>query len=169
MNIFNTNKKTSLYHYIYGKMINLFPCFRRTGGRVIFLSSDWKEIHIKIPKNWKTRNYVGSIFGGSIMAASDPFYMLQLIKLLGDKYIVWDKTTHTTFIKPALKTIYAKFLITDENIEEIKKNVALSNKYYMTFDINFIDTESTIYATINKTLYISTKEYYNAKKNMTKK
>jgi hypothetical protein len=46
---------------------------------------------VKLPLWWRTRNVVGTIFGGSIYAAVDPFYMLMLIKVLGREYVVWDK------------------------------------------------------------------------------
>ena len=60
-------------------VFNLFPSYRRSGGRVCFISDNWKEVHIKLRYSWKTRNYVGSVFGGSIYAALDPIYMVQLI------------------------------------------------------------------------------------------
>ena len=64
--IFKTEKKEDFQSKIKKIRFNLFPAYRRSGGRVCFLSSDWKEIHIKIGLDWTTRNYVGSVFGGSI-------------------------------------------------------------------------------------------------------
>ena len=37
------------------------------------------------------RNYVGTHFGGSLFAMTDPFYMLMMMRNLGPDYIVWDK------------------------------------------------------------------------------
>ncbi|HBE81322.1 MAG TPA: DUF4442 domain-containing protein, partial [Blastocatellia bacterium] len=51
---------------------NLFPAYRGTGGRVTYIADDWKEVRVKLPLNWRTRNYVGTIFGGSIYGAVDP-------------------------------------------------------------------------------------------------
>ena len=51
---------------------NFFPCFRRTGARIIEASLDERHIRIKLPLNWHTRGYFGTTFGGSIYAAIIP-------------------------------------------------------------------------------------------------
>ena len=79
---------------------NLFPAFRGTGGRVRFVSSDFREVSVELPLNWRTRNYVGTIFGGSLYACVDPFYMIMLIQTLGPEYVVWDKSASIRFRKP---------------------------------------------------------------------
>ncbi len=70
---------------------NLFPAFRGTGGRVTYVSDDFREVRVRVPLNWRTRNYVGTIFGGSLYGAVDPFYMIMLTQTLGPDYVVWDK------------------------------------------------------------------------------
>lgn len=39
-------------------------------------------------------------------AASDPFYFLMLIQILGPDYVVWDKGYNVRFKKPAKQTLY---------------------------------------------------------------
>lgn len=53
--------------------MNFWPCYRGTGGRLTFIASDWSEVRVKLGLSWRTRNYVGTIFGGSLYAAVDPF------------------------------------------------------------------------------------------------
>jgi hypothetical protein len=48
---------------------NLFPAYRGTGGRITYISDDLREVRVKIPLNWRTRNYVGTIYGGSLYGA----------------------------------------------------------------------------------------------------
>ena len=62
---------------------NFFPAFRRTGARVTYIAASLREIHLELPLNWKTRNYVGTLFGGSMFAAVDPVYMVMYIRLFG--------------------------------------------------------------------------------------
>ncbi|HEY3270721.1 MAG TPA: DUF4442 domain-containing protein, partial [Geothrix sp.] len=71
--------RTRLFRWAF----NVWPCFRGTGARVAFIASDWSEVRIRLPLSWRTRNYVGTIFGGSLYAGVDPFYMLMLIHRLG--------------------------------------------------------------------------------------
>ena len=68
--------KTRLFRWWF----NFFPAYRRTGGRITYIAGDLHEIRVKLPLNWKTRNYVGSIFGGSMYGAIDPIYMSEIAK-----------------------------------------------------------------------------------------
>jgi len=38
---------------------SLFPAYRGTGARITHIEPDWSEIRVKVPLNWRTRNYVG--------------------------------------------------------------------------------------------------------------
>jgi len=71
--------------YKYG--FNWSPMYRRSTGKVIEVSDDLHFVKIKIPLNWKNRNFVGTIFGGSMLSATDPIYMIQLMNILGEDYI----------------------------------------------------------------------------------
>jgi len=44
---------------------NIFPAYRGTGARVTHIAPDWTEVRVKLPLNWRTKNYVGTIFGGA--------------------------------------------------------------------------------------------------------
>ena len=70
---------------------NISPMYRRSVGRIVFVSSDLHEVFVKIPLNYKNRNYVGAIFGGSMFSATDPIYMIQLMNILGDLDIPQEK------------------------------------------------------------------------------
>ena len=40
---------------------NLFPAFRGTGGRITYIAGDFREARVRLPLNWRTRNYVGTM------------------------------------------------------------------------------------------------------------
>jgi len=80
---------------------NLSPMYKRSCGKISFASEDLHVVKIKIPLSYKNKNYVGSIFGGSLFAATDPIYMIQLMQILGKDYVVWDKKTDIKFKRPA--------------------------------------------------------------------
>jgi acyl-coenzyme A thioesterase PaaI-like protein len=82
---------------------NIFPAYRGSGGRVTYIADDYREVRVKLPLSWRTRNYVGTIYGGSIYAAIDPIYMLMLVKNLGREYTVWDKAANIRFKSPGAK------------------------------------------------------------------
>jgi acyl-coenzyme A thioesterase PaaI-like protein len=134
---------------------NFFPAYRGSGGRIAYISDDYHEIHIKLPLNWRTKNYVGTIFGGSMFAATDPIYMVMLIKILGSDYLVWDKSTNIRFKRPGKTTLFAKFIITPEEVSEIKEQLETNKSIDKIYKIELKDEKGKIHAIIEKTLYLS--------------
>mgnify|MGYP000916570378 CR=1 FL=1 len=150
-------------------LFNVFPTYWGTGARAIFLSTDFKEIQIMLPLSWRTRNYVGTTFGGSIYASADPIYMIQLIELLGNSFIVWDKSASVRFFRPGNKTLYARFLVSDDLLKHIKNEVSSKNEIDLNLEVDFTDREGTVYAKVNKVLYIADKAFYKTKRKGIKK
>ncbi|MEQ1761945.1 MAG: DUF4442 domain-containing protein [Pyrinomonadaceae bacterium] len=136
---------------------NLFPAYRGTGGRVIYIAGDWHEVKVKLPLNWRTRNYVGTIYGGSIYGAIDPIYMLMLMRILGPGYVVWDKAAKIRFRKPGKGTLFADFLLTPNEIREIKDLAENARSIDRIYNVELKDREGLVHAEIEKTLYISKK------------
>src|SRR5438046_2361625 len=114
--------------YLFRLGINLWPCIRGTGGRVVALSEDFTFLRVKLPFNWRTRNLVGTIYGGSLYASTDPFFMIMLIEILGPEYVVWDKGCTIRFKRPAKETVWAEFRVTPEMTAEVKKKVEESGE-----------------------------------------
>jgi acyl-coenzyme A thioesterase PaaI-like protein len=136
---------------------NFFPAYRGTGARVVYISSDYREIRIKIPLNWRTRNYVGTIYGGSMYAGIDPIYMLMLIKNLGKKYIVWDKAATIRFKRPGKETLFADFLVTQEELDEIKLILQSQKSVDRIYTVELKDKDGRVHCLIEKTIYIANK------------
>jgi acyl-coenzyme A thioesterase PaaI-like protein len=138
---------------------NLFPAYRGTGGRVTYIASDWSEVRVRLPLNWRTRNYVGTIFGGSIYGAVDPFYMVMLIRRLGPEYIVWDKAATVRFKKPGRGTLTARFAVPDAELRAIEQ--ALANgapSVDRVYQVELTDAEGAVVATVEKVVYIRRKD-----------
>jgi acyl-coenzyme A thioesterase PaaI-like protein len=137
---------------------NLFPAFRGTGARITYIAGDWREVRVKLPLSWRTRNYVGTIYGGSMYAAVDPFYMVMLIKLLGPDYVVWDKAASIRFRKPGTGTLYATFLLTDDELRAIHDALAAVSSVERVYQVELVDDEGVVHALIDKTVHIRKKE-----------
>jgi acyl-coenzyme A thioesterase PaaI-like protein len=134
---------------------NFFPAFRGTGGRVTYIAADWTEIRVTVPLNWRTRNYVKTIFGGSMYGAVDPFYMFMLIKLLGPDYVVWDKTAAIRFRRPGRERLFATFQVSPEDLMEIRDGVAAAGKYEKSYTVNLVSASGEVHAIIEKGIHIS--------------
>lgn len=161
--MFDQYKPTSFKMRLYAFALNFFPTYRCTGGRAFFVAEDFSDVHIRLKLGWRTRNYVGTMFGGSMAAAADPIYMIQLLNILGKKYVVWDKSAGIRFRRPGNQTLYARFLITDELVETIKQRVEQEQEFDLNLEANWVDQKGTVYATVTKVLYIADKEFYKEK------
>jgi acyl-coenzyme A thioesterase PaaI-like protein len=137
---------------------NWFPAFRRTGGRLTYIAGDWREVRVKLPLNWATRNYVGTMFGGSMYAATDGQYMVMLMKLLGPGYVVWDKGASIRYRKPCRTTVYATFAIPERETDAIRERLATEPKLDRLYQVDWADVEGTVYATVESTIHIRRKE-----------
>ncbi|QCK15768.1 DUF4442 domain-containing protein [Mangrovivirga cuniculi] len=149
---------------------NLSPMYRRSTGRISHVSDDLLNISIKVPISYKNKNYVNSIFGGSMFSAVDPIPMVQLMNLLGDDYVVWDKSAVIRFKRPAKEDLYADFQYTTEELENIRKAINDQNEIEITKHVELKNKNRTvIFCEVKKVLYISDKEYFKEKRKRSKK
>jgi acyl-coenzyme A thioesterase PaaI-like protein len=133
---------------------NLFPAWRGTGARVTYIRSDWREVRVRVPLSWRTRNYVGTIFGGSLYGAADPIYMIMLIRNLGPAYRVWDKAATIRFKKPGRSTLYARFVLEQAELDEIRRLLEAEPSVDRVYVVELADAAGTVHATVEKTIYI---------------
>ena len=54
-------------------MFRIWPPFLFAGIRVAELSPDFRRARVELRQRWYNRNYVGTHFGGSLFAMTDPF------------------------------------------------------------------------------------------------
>lgn len=137
---------------------NFFPAYRGTGGRVEYIADDFSEVRIRLPLNWRTRNYVGTIFGGSMYGAVDPMYMVMLIRMLGRDYVVWDKAAKIRFRRPGKTTLFAKFVIGPEELEAIKTELKDRKSLERIYQVDLVDKDGKVHAEVEKTIYIARKD-----------
>ena len=139
-------------------LFNYVPIFWSTGAKVTYLADDYKEMHLRLPLNWRTRNYVGTIFGGSMFSATDVLYFLLVRKNLGEEYIVWDKASCIRFKKPGTETLYTEAVLSDEEIEIIKTQLLDPDKIDRVYYLDLIDEAGNICASVEKTIHIQNKK-----------
>lgn len=159
----NFLKKFMSVSTIYKHGFNISPMYRRTTARITHISKDLKEIKIKIALSYKNKNYVGAIFGGSMFAATDPIYMTQLMQILGDDFVVWDKAATINYKRPAKETLFCKFIFSDAEIETIKKRVQNEHEITIEKTTYLTNKEHTIFAEVIKIVYIAEKSFYKEK------
>jgi acyl-coenzyme A thioesterase PaaI-like protein len=159
-----THRKENFNTWKFRTLMNWYPMYFGTGGKILFWSADNMELHLRIRLNAWTYNYVGTIFGGSMFSATDPFYMLILMKKLGNDFVVWDKAANIRFKKPAKNTLYAKYLVSEELLTIIRNEIESQGETTKTMTIELKDSDEKIHAVIEREIYIANKKYYQTKK-----
>ncbi len=137
---------------------NLYPAYRGSGGRVIYIAGDYREVRVKVPLSLRTRNLVGTIYGGSMYGAIDPMYMIMLMRLLGRDYIVWDKAATIHFRKPGRTALYATFRIEERELEAIREATSAGAPVDRTYNVELVDAEGVVHASIEKVIYVRRKQ-----------
>ena len=141
---------------------NWFPAYRGTGAKIEYIAADWLEVRVRLPLSWRTRNYVGSIFGGSLYGAVDPVYMLMLIRALGPEYVVWDKAATIRFLRPGRTTLRATFRVAPEVLGQIRQETRERGKLNREFEVSLADAAGIVHATCIKTVYVRWKGFEKA-------
>ena len=88
---------------------------------------------------------------------SDPHYMIMLIKILGPGFIVWDKVATIRFRKPGRSTLFARFVISEDEIETIKKLTADGQSVDRNYTVDLVDDAGVPHVTVDKMVYIRRK------------
>jgi acyl-coenzyme A thioesterase PaaI-like protein len=160
-----TNRTESSKTWRFRTFMNWYPMYFGTGGKILFWSGDSREVQLRLRRSIWTYNYVGTIFGGSLFAAADPFYMLMLLRILGKQYVVWDKSASIRFRKPGRQTLYARYLVTDDQLDTIRREVAANGQAEYTFTLEWMDVQGVVHAQIERLCYIADKQHYEQRKN----
>ena len=141
--------------------MNLYPPYLGAGVKVTHIGEGYRELHVTMKLSWYNKNIVGTHFGGSLYSMVDPHFMLMLMQILGDHYIVWDQAASIDFIKASKKPLIAKFVISDEQLADILSNTQNQQKYLPKFLVDITELDGTLVAQVSKTLYIRQKKSKN--------
>lgn len=120
----------------------------------------FRGVDVKISNSFLNRNYNGSIFGGSIYAATDPFYAIlfdQLMQRSGFKVRVWLKSASIQYLKPGLTSLYFTLVITDEMIDEAKTALNTNGKFVKSYPMELYNKQGELCATVQNEVYLRTK------------
>ena len=88
----------------------------------------------------------------------DPLYMVMLIKNLGREYVVWDKSAKIRFKRPGKETLFADFLLTQEELDEIKMLLETEKSVDRIYTVELKDKNGAVYCIVEKTLYVAKKK-----------
>lgn len=140
------------------KGMKWWPPFLGAGIRVKSLSDDFRDAVVELKLGRLNRNAVGTHFGGSLYAMTDPFFAIMLMHNLGGEYLVWDKSGSIEYVAPGRGTVRARFVLTEQRVAEIRAQAAGGAKVLPEFQVEVRHAEShALVALVRKTLYVRLK------------
>ncbi|WP_026157108.1 DUF4442 domain-containing protein [Corynebacterium capitovis] len=135
------------------RFIFLWPPFLGAGVKVKEFADDGSRVVVQHKLTKLNQNAVGTAFGGTIMAMTDPFFMLASMARLGKEYLVWDAAGEVQFLKPGKGRITATMEIPDDVYETIKEKTAGGSKYLHWFDTDVVDESGEVVAHVRRQVY----------------
>lgn len=134
--------------------MNLWPPFRGMGIRVTEVSPDYRRAKVVLRSRALTRNFVGTQFGGSMFAMSDPFWLVLVAQCLGPDYHVWDQRAEIEFIAPGRTELSTEFVVTDALLGELRTAAASGDKVLRWAENEIVDRDGVVVARVRKLLYV---------------
>ncbi|WP_443939172.1 DUF4442 domain-containing protein [Pedobacter sp. MW01-1-1] len=118
---------------------------------------NFRSCTVKISKSMWNKNYNGSIFGGTIYAATDPFYALlfdQLLQRRGFKVRVWLKSASINYLKPGRSALYFTIRVSDEMLNEAEHTLNTVGKFVKAYPMEITNKSGELCATVMNEVYI---------------
>lgn len=140
-------------------VLNLWPPFLFSGIHVTRIAPDWRYARVELRMRPWNRNYVGTHFGGSLFAMTDPMWMLLAIHALGREYIVWDKAAEIEFVRPGRGVVHAEFALDDAVLAELRAATAGGDKALRWFENEVRDRDGEVVCRVRKQLYVRRKRH----------
>lgn len=125
---------------------------------VIGFDDGFNGVKLKISKSWLNRNYNGSIFGGTIFSAADPFYPILFHQIINNdgkrKLKIWSKSSKIDFVKPAVSDLFFEIKLTAADILIAHETLIVTGKYQAIFPVYIYNKAGELCASLLNEVYI---------------
>jgi acyl-coenzyme A thioesterase PaaI-like protein len=142
----------------YGRLLlNLFPPFIFNRIRIVSVGDGFRSCSVRVRPSLLTRNLNGTIFGGTIFSAADPFYAVmfwQIFARQGMRVQSWLKSASIEYLRPAAGDLTLEFALSEEDIEDAKTTLERDGRYTRTFSIEALDPKGKVCARMTNEVYL---------------
>ena len=147
---------------LFRRMMNLWPPFRGAGIHVSRIADDWSQVRVELRTRLLNRNFVGTHFGGSLFAMTDPFHMLMLLHQLGEDYVVWDQASEIEFLRPGRGTVSAEITIPPAELAALRAAASGGGRVLKDFEAEIRNADNELVARVRKRVYVRLKQRLRA-------
>ncbi|GMA40094.1 DUF4442 domain-containing protein [Mobilicoccus caccae] len=141
------------------RAMNLWPPFRFAGIRVVQIERGFRGATVELKLTPLTRNYVGTLYGGSLFSMTDPFWMILIGRCLGDEYVVWDKRAEIEFVAPGRTDVRTTFAVTDELLDDLRQKAEGGAKVLHWLENDIVGVDGTVIAKVRRQVYVRHRDH----------
>lgn len=138
-------------------LMNLYPPLFFNSVRLLSLSEDYTRARIRIRKTFLNTNMNGTIFGGTLALAADPYHGVMYWNILarrGVKMQVWVRASEMDYRKAATESLYTDIHITEKEIQEVIDTLYAKGKITKPVFFEMKKADGTLCASAKIILYI---------------
>lgn len=138
-------------------LLNLFPPFLFNRIRITSVTDGFRSCRVRVRHSLLTRNLNGTMFGGTIFSAADPFYAVmfwQVFARKGLKVQSWLKSASIDYLKPASGDLFLTFTLTADDIREAEESLERDGRYRQTFRVEALDRAGRACARMRNEVYL---------------
>lgn len=138
-------------------MMNLYPPMLFNRIVVKRVSADFKEVDVVIKKSLFNKNLQGTIFGGTLFSAADPFFSMmywQVFTQRGLKMEAWIRAAEADYKKPCKSDMSLKFRITEQDVEDARQMVEKEGRIKKWHLIQMTDRNNEVCVEVKLLVYI---------------
>ncbi len=167
MSSVDASRKRQKPGFIKSRMLyfwNFWPPFIGAGISIRKVEGGWgggmRAMDIRL-RLWPwNSNYVGTQFGGSLFAMTDPFLMVMLMRRLGRDFVVWDKAASIRYLRPGRTDCFVRFEVSDELVSVLRARAEREGRFDWTTKVEIRDADGRVVAEVDKVIYISKRSLY---------
>jgi hypothetical protein len=138
-------------------LMNLYPPLFFNAVRCKFVSADYRHVRVRIWKNLFNTNFHGSIYGGTILCAVDPWFGVQFWQILnhhGERTVVVVMAVEAQLKKPALTSLTLDFKLSGQDVRDCLDALHARGKFVKGFPVEAVDDRGNVCATANIVVHI---------------
>ncbi len=140
------------------RLMNWWPPFIGAGIKVETISDDFRHVRVRLKIGLLNRNYVGTHFGGSLFAMTDPYWMIMIMENLGSEYLVWDKAGEIEFVRAVKEPVWCEFRLETATLDEIRAEAASGEKHLRWMPVDVLTASGEVVARVRKQIYVRLKD-----------
>lgn len=139
-------------------LLNLYPPFLFNRIRIKSISEDFTDVKVIIKKSVWNKNLAGTIFGGTLFSAADPFIAIMFWQIFSIRFnmkiIVWLKSAEIIYKKPSNSRMFLHFKIEEDEILKAKRILEEKGKYVSEYSVNLLNDSEEICAIVKLKSYL---------------